>query len=461
MNVQEATQKVEDMLSRGIELLVDPDNHFKKKLIGKMTGEHTDEVLIKFGVDPTRPDIHLGHAVILKALRAFQDMGCKVVFLIGDFTARIGDPTGKSVVRPELDQAEIEKNMHTYLEQVGKILRMDPDVFSWMRNSDWFINPTDINATGFEPKINDKAIDPHSLIGKTLVYEATRMQVTHLKRKAVESVSFSNVLWTLRHITHARLIERDMFQDRITSGESLYMHEMLYPVMQGIDSVILHKIYGSCDMEVGGNDQTFNILMGRDVMRISSLPEQAVLIFPLLPGTDGAQKMSKSSDNYITITEDAPNMYGKIMSIPDSVMKMYFLLLTYSPRDEIEKLLTDSESGRINPRDVKMRLAREIVAIYHGDKKAQEAEAGFVHTFAQKGVPQDMHEVLVGTHELIGNILLKEGFVDSKTEWRRLVDNGAITNLETQQKITDTNETATTDMVLKIGKYRFIKIKVS
>lgn len=457
MNLEQAEKKANELLSRGVESFVDPDNSFRKKIVGKLTGEYTKDIVIKFGVDPTRPDIHLGHAVVLKSLRTFQDIGCKIIFLIGDFTGTIGDPTGKSKVRPEIDQQEIEHNMKTYLDQVGKILKTDSGVFSWIRNSDWFISPFDIQAQGMDPKVNNESVDPNTTIGKAIVYEGTRMQVTHLKNKKVESVSFSNILWTLRHITHARLIERDMFQERIKSGESLYMHEMLYPILQGIDSVILGKIYGSCDLEVGGNDQTFNMLMGRDIMKLNKLDEQAVMSFKILPGTDGKEKMSKSLDNYIAITDEPNDMYGKVMSIPDSVMENYFELCTYTPISEVETLLQKND----NPRDIKMRLAKEITSIYHGESKAETAEKAFVETFSKGGTPQDMKEIKGLKGSSLGDILVEAGIISSKTEWRRLIENNAITNLDSKEKISDPNASLDEEMTLKVGKYRFIKIKIS
>lgn len=456
MDRAEAEKKVDILLQRGIETIVDPDQNFRNKLIKKLTGEYTGDIVIKFGVDPTRPDIHIGHAVVLKTLRSFQDIGCKIIFLIGDFTARIGDPTGKSKVRPELDQKEIEYNMKTYLDQVGKILKTDEKLFSWIRNSDWFVSPTDISAEGLEPKINEQQVNPNSFLGKAIIFEKTRMQATHLKNQKIETVSFSNVLWTLRHITHSRLIERDMFQERINQGESLFMHEMMYPVMQGIDSAILHKVYGACDLEVGGTDQTFNMLMGRDVMKLNNQEEQAVIAFKLLVGTDGKEKMSKSTGNYISITDAPSDMFGKIMSIPDNVMKEYFELVTYTPLSEIEEMFTKVK----NPKDLKMRLAREVVSIYHGEEKAKGAEEDFENTFSKKEIPSDIETFEGRNGDKIGDILVSKEFIPSKSEWRRLIEDGGVTDLEANKKLEDFNEILTKDITLKIGKHRFVKIKI-
>ena len=220
----------DELFSRGVASFIDPEGLFRKKVEAKIAGQYPGDIVIKLGVDPTRPDIHIGHAVILRKLRAFQDIGCKVIFLIGDYTSQIGDPTGKSKVRPEISQKEIEANMQTYLDQVGKILKTDDSVFSWIRNSDWFTDVTDIQPSQSSfVRIGVTPINPKSFMGKAVLFENSRMQKTHLKAKTINTVSFTRVLSTLRHITHARLIERDMFRDRINSGSELYMHEMLYP----------------------------------------------------------------------------------------------------------------------------------------------------------------------------------------------------------------------------------------
>src|SRR3989344_1552911 len=360
---------LKDLFGRGVNDFIDPEGKFAEKVKNKIAGKYNKPIVIKFGVDPTRPDIHLGHAVVFRKLRKFQDLGCKVIFLIGDITAHIGDPSGRSTVRPELEQKEIEANMKTYLEQVGKILLTEPEVFSWIRNSDWFVSINDI----ISPKSND-------ILDKTNHWIQTRMQ-----KGNINSHSLMNLLWTLRHITHSRLIERDMFQERIKRGEELYMHEMMYPVLQGIDSYILAKIYGSCDLEIGGNDQTFNMLIGRDVMKFNNISQQAVMALRIIEGLDGKEKMSKNLGNYIAITESPNEMFGKIMSIPDTSTINYFELATYEPVDEIEKIKKAISDGK-NPRDFKIRLAKEVVAIYHGEQKAKEAEKNFIKVFQKKEI---------------------------------------------------------------------------
>ncbi len=456
-------KEIDDIVSRGVGEFIDPDKTFRTKLRTK-----PESIVIKFGVDPTRPDIHLGHAVIFRKLRQLQNMGCKVIFLIGDYTALIGDPTGKSKARPEIEQAEIEANMKTYLDQVGKILRVDPEVFSWIRNSDWFYSLEDLAAEAQSLEIKDSHgasgkmnFPANSFFAKAIVYEKTRMQNAIRPGHGIANITMRGLLWTLRHITHSRLIERDMFQDRIKNQQELYMHEMLYPVLQGIDSFVLHQIYGACDLEIGGTDQTFNMLMGRDVMKINKQEQQAVMSLKLLVGTDGTEKMSKSLDNYISIADAPATMYGKIMSIPDTLLVNYFELCTYTSLDEIEAIAKDLKDGKKNPRDLKMRLGQEIVSIYHGEKEAERAEQQFVETFQKGGIPEDLTTVTVTAGSALLDSVLEQGFVKSKSEYRRLVEEGAVSDAESGEKITDPNYLIEKDQIIRIGKIRFMKIKVS
>jgi len=444
--------EIDELLTRGVSEFIDPEGTFREKL-----ENNPKSIVIKFGVDPTRPDLHLGHAVVLRKLRKFQDLGCKVIFLIGDYTTMIGDPSGRSKVRPEISQVEVEKNMETYLAQVGKILLTDSDVFTWIRNSDWFLNVTDIlPSAGVRVNFNSVVLNPSTFVGKAVIFEETRMQKKNLKLKNIHTVSLSRILSTLRHITHSRLIGRDMFQDRINSGEELYMHEMMYPVLQGIDSSLLASIYGSCDLEVGGSDQTFNMILGRDVMKMNKQKPQSVLAFSILTGTDGKEKMSKSLDNYISIIDEPADIYGKVMSIPDEIIIDYFKLCTYTTISEIENIEKDLKAGVVNPRDLKMRLAREIVAIYHGEKLASDAENDFVMKFQKKEIPDEVQTITASG--ALGDVLVREKIIASKTEWRRLVKQGAVENLSTKEKIDDPEALAETG-TYKIGKHRFIKIE--
>ncbi|HEV7702329.1 MAG TPA: tyrosine--tRNA ligase [Candidatus Paceibacterota bacterium] len=459
---KQSKQRIDDILTRAVGEFIDPDGAFRRKL-----ENNPEKIVIKFGIDPTRPDIHIGHAVVLRKLRQFQDLGCKVVFLVGDYTGQIGDPTGKNKIRPEIQLAEIQANMKTYLAQVGKILQEDSKVFSWIKNSDWFTDVSDVipgpdSSTNIEiMEGNTKKVyplDPNSFPGKAILLENSRMQKIDLKNRQIYSVSFSYVLRTLRNITHSRLIARDMFKERINKGEELYMNEMLYPVLQGLDSHILHKVYGACDLEIGGTDQTFNMLMGRDVMKMYKQPEQAVMAVKIIEGTDGKEKMSKSLDNYIGITDEPSDMYGKVMSIPDTSIMNYFELCTFTPLSEVADIRKKLTENSANPKDIKMSLARQIVSIYHGEAKAKEAEENFEKTFAKGGVPDDVLEIQVKVDTKLVDVLLHEKIVTSKTEFRRLVTEGAITDMDTNEKIKDIDALAL-GTVYKIGKHRFLKLK--
>jgi len=455
MSIYLDTEGEKELFARGVGEYIDPDGLFKKKL-----SQNPKDVVIKFGVDPTRPDIHLGHAVVFRKLRKFQDLGCKVVFLIGDLTAQIGDPSGRSKVRPETTQQDIEANMKTYLDQVGKILRTEPEVFSWIRNSDWYVGINDVitpEGVTVEGDIAGQSfksppLPANHFLAKAFVWEQSRMQ-----KGQVKNYSLLNVLAVLRGVTYQRLIGRDMFQARVEAGEELYMHEMLYPVLQGIDSSVLASVYGACDLEVGGTDQTFNMLMGRDVMKMNKQTPQAVLAFELLVGTDGKEKMSKSLDNYIAITDLSAEMFGKVMSIPDSVIVHYFELCTYTPLADIEDIKKQISSGKENPRDIKMRLAREIVEIYYGRERALSAENSFIETFSKGGIPENIPEIKSQGEKLI-DILLSEGLVSSKTEFRRLVDSKAIEIIETGDVVSDYDFLPKETVTVRIGKKRFLKI---
>ena len=469
MDKQELEKKLIDIFKRGVGEFIDPDDIFRKKIIAKTEGKYDKDIIIKYGVDPTRPDIHLGHAVCFWKLRQLQDLGCKVVFLVGDFTAQIGDPTGKSKVRPELEQEAVERNMQTYLDQIDRILKIDEKSFSWIRNSDWYVGIESIFAPDDSKKIvlkdaeNDGKIKVpvNSYIARAQIWENSRMQKSYLKNNQIYSVTFVTFLSILRRITHARLIERDMFKKRISSGEQLYMHEMMYPVLQGMDSNVLFKIYGSCDLEVGGTDQTFNMFMGRDVMEIEKQPAQSVLSIDLLVGTDGAEKMSKSLDNYIAITDEPNQMFGKIMSVPDSVIANYFELCTRVTMEDIKKIETEMTEGTLNPRDAKLTLATEIVKIYHSEAEAQQARQYFIKTISNKEVPTEVAEFKVETKEIkLGQLLVASGNAASLGDARRKVEQGGVS--VAGEKILEPNlllDDSFDGKVFKIGKLGWVKIR--
>lgn len=478
-------EKIEELLTRGVGEFVDPNGVFRKKLEAKARGEGGD-VVIKFGVDPTRPDIHLGHAVIFRRLRQFQELGCKVVFVIGDFTAQIGDPSGKTAARPQLltkegggfSAKEVEHNTETYLAQAGKILSTAPSVFSWIKNSDWFYTITDIVGTpAINPSITFQEnsitktfpLDPNSFVGKAAIYEATRMQVAQMKRPRALSVSLRGFLWTLQHITHQQLSERSMFRERIEKNIPLFMHEMLYPVLQGVDSYVISQIYGSCDLEIGGIDQTFNMLIGRDVQEINMAHGkngehdklQSVLGMKLLVGTDGKEKMSKSSGNYISVADLPDDMFGKVMAVHDGLLLHYFELCTYTPQGEAEELVAKAETKSVNPRDVKMRLAHEIVSIYHGEKSAESAREHFVKTFKEKEMPTDAPTITVPKGTSLYEALKEANIAASNTELRRLVDDGSVHDMKGNTVLKDGSHQIESPLYIRIGKRRFLKISVA
>jgi tyrosyl-tRNA synthetase len=458
------TKTIDQILARGVTEIIG-----EKELRAKLQKDPT-KVVIKYGVDPTRPDIHLGHAVCLRKLREFQDLGCRVVFLIGDLTAQIGDPTGKSKIRPEIDQAEVEHNVRTYLEQAGKILLTDPAHFVWIRNSDWFVGVTDVAApngadftitqankvTGEKSEIK-VSFPPNSVVAKAVVWEKTRMQAAYNKN-AVKNYTFLSILAVLRKLTLARLSERDMFQERIKKNEPVFMHELLYPIIQGIDSSVLAHIFGSCDLELGGTDQHFNMLMGREVMEMNKKSPQAVLTLPLLEGIDGKEKMSKSMDNYIGITESATDIYGKTMRIPDALISRWVEFCTELPVDAFEKRLKKKE----NPRELKAELAQELVRIYCGEEAAAKAPMEFDRIFKSGagGQPDQIPEIKIeeGSWNAI-ELLLAAKLVTSKSEARRLIEQGGVKVDEQKVSTIEASfEVGKKALLLQVGKRKWARI---
>jgi tyrosyl-tRNA synthetase len=374
------------------------------KALGKGT-----PLTIKAGFDPTAPDLHLGHTVILTKMRQFQELGHEVVFLIGDFTGLIGDPTGKSATRPPLSREEIEVNAATYREQVFKIL--DPERTRVEFNSTWM---SPMNAAD-------------------LVRLASRYTV-------------------------ARMLERDDFQKRYSSQRPIAIHEFLYPLVQGYDSVALRA-----DVELGGTDQRFNLLVGRQLQENFGQPPQTVITLPLLEGTDGVQKMSKSLNNYIGINESPKEMFGKLMSISDSLMWRYFDLLSLRPTAELEALRQATESGR-NPRDVKFELAEELVDRFHGAGEGARQRSEFVARFSVGVLPDDIPEISlpVGAQGLVITALLKQaGLVASTSEARRLIKQGGVK--VDDQKVSDEDLVimAGASHVVTVGKRRISRVKLS
>lgn len=361
---------------------------------------------VKAGFDPTAPDLHLGHTVLINKLRQFQDLGHQVLFLIGDFTGMIGDPTGKNITRQPLTPEAVKANARTYQEQVFKIL------------------------------------DP----AKTeIVFNSTWMQ----KESAADLIRLASLS------TVARMLERDDFSKRYQSGQSIAIHEFLYPLLQGYDSVVM-----KADIELGGTDQKFNLLMGRELQRHYQEPEQVVIMTPLLEGLDGVNKMSKSLGNYIGIA-DAPNeMFGKVMSVSDELMWRYFELVSLRPLSEIELLKREVLGGR-NPRDVKVELARELVSRFHDSAAAIAAEKDFVDRFQKNAVPENIPEVHChGAPIAIGSMLKEAGLVESVSEGLRMIDQGAVRL--NGEKVTDRKlNIESGEYVCQVGKRRFARVIIS
>ena len=390
------------LISHGVADLL-PEDEFKKKL-EKAVATNTP-LIVKLGLDPTAPDIHLGHTVVLRKLKLFQDFGHKVIILIGDFTARIGDPTGKSVTRPPLTEEQVITNAKTYQEQIFKVL--DAEKTEVRFNSEW-----------------------------------------------LSKLDFADVLKLASKYTVARMLERDDFHKRYTEGRPISIHEFMYPLMQGYDSIAL-----KADVEFGGTDQTFNLLMGRHLQGEEGMPEQTIITMPILEGLDGVQKMSKSLGNYIGISEAPSEMYGKAMSIPDELMMRYFMLVTDMSIEEQEQLSQDLESGAAHPRDVKMKLAHTIVRLYHGEEAANFGQEEFVRVFQKHAMPTDIPEYKVAITDeavFVPQLLSDAGLTASNGEARRSIKAGAF-KID-GEKCSEEHIVLKDGMVLQVGKRKFIKI---
>jgi tyrosyl-tRNA synthetase len=361
---------------------------------------------IKLGLDPTSPDIHLGHTVVLRKMRQFQDLGHKAVLIIGDYTARIGDPTGQNTTRPMLSPEQIERNAKTYFEQAGKILDTDPAKLEVRHNSEW--------------------------LADLRLADTIRLAAT---------------------MTVARMLERDTFEIRYKRGDPIGVHEFLYPLMQGYDSVMVHS-----DVELGGTDQTFNNLVGRDLQRVNNQPPQIVITTPILVGLDGKEKMSKSKGNYVGVTDEPGDMFGKIMSISDALMENYFTLLTALP---VEQIATLTDPNQTHPKQAKVLLGETIVAQFYGQAAAKAAAAEFDKIFAQGQLPEDMPEYTVpATRTLVKNILTTCRLSETGGEAKRMVQQGGVSI--DGQKATDANAEITPrdGMVVQVGKRRFARLRV-
>ena len=396
-------KKIDEILTRSISKIYPSKEALKNVLLsGK-------QMRVYIGIDPTATYVHIGHSTNYILLKKFHELGHKIIVLIGDFTARIGDPSDKTSLRKKLSVLEVKNNLETYKKQIGKIIdfndKKNPVQFAF--NSKW-----------------------------------------------LAGMLFGEAMDLASNFTMQQMMERDMFQKRIKENKPIYMHEFFYPLMQGYDSVALNA-----DIEIGGTDQTFNMLVGRILVKNLQGREKFVITTTLLENPITKEKlMSKSLGTGIGLNESPIDMYGKTMSQADENIPQLFTDCTYIGMDEINKINEKLKEGKINPRDLKMKLAYEIVKIYHGEKKAKEAEENFTKTFQKKEIPKKMEEIKCEMGELLSNVLINNKILKSKSEWRRLIEGNAIHDLIQNKNISDSNTKVTKDLTLKIGKKKFLKI---
>ena len=387
-----------EVIQRGVDEIL-PLDELKKKL------EKNKPLRIKLGMDPTAPDLHLGHTVVMNKMKQLQDLGHEVIFLIGDFTGMIGDPTGKNVTRKPLSKKDILENAKTYSDQVFKILDKDKTKIAF--NSEWMN-----------------------------------------KMSSTEMISLAS-----KH-TVARMLERDDFSKRYKGGQAISIHEFLYPLVQGYDSVALRA-----DMELGGSDQKFNLLVGRELQKQANMEPQVILTMPILEGLDGVQKMSKSLDNYIGVDEDPDSMFGKIMSISDDLMWRYLDLLSFESLETIASWRREVENGE-NPRNIKFRLAEEIISRYHDNKQAKKAQQNFIDRFAKNQIPDEMDEFTFSKGIKLANLLKDSKLVNSTSEAFRMIKQGAVKM--DGEKINDKDLTPNEGTsVYQVGKRKFARVTIS
>jgi len=386
-------------------------------------------LIIKAGFDPTAPDLHLGHTVLLRKLRHFQDLGHQVIFLIGDATALVGDPSGQTQVRRMLTWEEVRTNSQTYLQQVKTILRTERHLLEIRYNSEWFLGRSPQNRT-----------------------------------QGLETFDFTKWLQLASRYTVARVIERDDFSQRLKSGKPLSFLELCYPLMQGYDSVKIAEQYGHCDVELGGTDQTFNLLLGRDLLKEYGHEPQVVLTLPLLEGLDGTNKMSKSLGNHVGIHDASVDMFGKLMSIPDSLIIKYFTLLTDTDEAALQQMDQRMRTRQVNPRDVKADLATALVTLYHSADAAAAAKQEFFKVFSQRQTPTDMPTVTLdsslvedGKVKLV-ELLVAAKLADSKNEARRLLKQSAVKLNGTAVTEPTVSITTASGATLQVGPRHFRRL---
>ena len=389
------------LIQQGAEEII-PEDMLRDKL--EQSRKNGQPLVVKLGCDPSRPDLHIGHAVVLRKLRHFQDLGHQAVLVIGDFTAMIGDPSGRNKTRPQLTLEETKVNAESYIDQAKVIL--DIDSLKICYNSEW------LNA-----------------------------------------MNFSDVVNIASKYTVARMMERDDFKKRYKSETAISIHEFLYPLAQAMDSVHL-----DADIELGGTDQKFNLLVGRAIQREHGQEEQVILTVPLIEGTDGVNKMSKSYDNHIGLTDTPEDMYGKTMSIPDTMIEKYFLLAANADKAEMKRIQSQLADKSINPRELKRELALEIVTMYYSTETASDAEQHFDQIFLHKDIPEDIPGIELNDDVALVDLIFAHNLVASKSEGRRLIDQGAVKLNDL--KCSDRNQVLKKGekIVIKVGKRRFLKV---
>ena len=379
-----------------------PESSLEKKI--KKSIDNNIPLNIKLGCDPSRPDLHIGHSVVLNKLKDFQDLGHNIILVIGDFTAMIGDPTGRNKTRPQISLKETHDNAQTYIKQVSKILNIEKTRVVY--NSKW-----------------------------------------------LNEISFTKVIELCSKFTVAQFLEREDFSNRYKGGKPISLHEFMYPLAQAYDSVYLRA-----DIEIGGTDQKFNLLLGRQLQKEYNMSQQVTLTMPLLEGTDGVDKMSKSYNNYIAFNDSPNDMYGKILSIPDNLLLKYYLLVANISTQEIEDYKLLLKMDKITYRDLKRKLARDIIKIYYNEKFASQAEINFDKIFIKKDIPDDIPIYKMSMSEKIVDVIHNSNLVNSKSEIKRLIKQGAVKiNEETVSDIQLTID-STKEVVVKIGKRKFLKI---
>ena len=391
-----------ELIIRGTEEIL-PLDELENKL--KISIEKNRPLKVKFGCDPSRPDLHLGHSVVLRKLRHFQDLGHQAILLIGDFTAMIGDPTGRNKTRPQISIDETKENAKSYIEQA--LIILSEENLEIVYNSHW-----------------------------------------------LDKMNFNEIITLSSKYTVARMLERDDFTKRYNDGIPISVHEFLYPLAQGYDSVYLNA-----DVELGGTDQKFNLLVGRDLQKEAGQEPQVIITTPILEGIDGNEKMSKSYDNYIGLIDSPTEIYGRTLSIPDSLIQKYFEYATEISNEDLESIKLDLKEGISNPRDLKRKLARSIVALYHDKNSALDAEKEFDTMFIKKEEPEDIPEYKLEKSEKLINIMTSNQMVSSNGEARRMIKQGAVRI--NKDKVDDIHMIIEPefDIVIKVGKRKFLKVK--